>query len=70
VITAPPQRVLEVEWRLLRPRPHRLLSGLLQQNGKCWLADHRQFERENLKQGMAIVDRSMTWWKRPAPFRR
>jgi hypothetical protein len=56
-VAAPSERVLQVGWRLFRPNPHRLLSGLRQQDGKCRRARRRQFEGEDFQQRMTIVDR-------------
>ena len=38
------------------------LRALLEQDGKRRRAGRRQFERENLEQGVAIVDRPMSGW--------
>src|SRR5215472_10379865 len=59
-IATPLKRVLEVKRRLFRPYPHRLLASPLEQDGKRRRAGRRQFERENLEQGVAIVDRPMS----------
>ena len=51
------ERILEIERRLFRPDSHRLLAGLFEQDGKRRRADRRQFERQDLDQGVAVVNR-------------
>src|ERR1700688_1884935 len=55
-VAAPLERVLEIKRRLLRPHPHGLFASALEQDGKSRRPGRRQFARENLEQGMAIVD--------------
>jgi hypothetical protein len=51
------QGIFQLERRLLSPHAHRRLAGSLQRKGERWSARGRQFVRQNLEQGVAVIMR-------------
>jgi len=58
-VTAPPEQILEVERRLLRPQPHRLLASPLEQDGKRRRAGGRRGRMRHRRLAQMVFCRSI-----------
>lgn len=54
------ERVFELERRLLGPHSHLLFASLLEQDAKRRRAGRRQFQRKDLEERVAIVNRPVS----------
>lgn len=59
-VAAPLECIFEFERRLLGPHSHLLFASLLEQYAKRPCASCRQFQRKNLEESVAIVDRPVS----------